>query len=105
MDRSGSSVGKQHINIDHPLNILRNSPHYTSDPHFRRRADMRIAREQKFAGGRLFNLDIEITTICNLACRTCYNVSTKPQIMTVEQFSRILADARQLVECLEMDGL
>lgn len=44
MDRSGSSVGKQHINIDHPLNILRNSPHYTSDPHFRRRADMRIAR-------------------------------------------------------------
>ncbi|WP_144050588.1 radical SAM/SPASM domain-containing protein [Thermoclostridium stercorarium] len=48
---------------------------------------------------------MEITTICNLACRTCYNVSTKPQIMTVEQFSRILADARQLVECLEMDGL
>lgn len=66
---------------------------------------MRLAREQKFATLRLFNLDIEVTTVCNLACRTCYNLPAQTQIMRVEEFSHILADARQLVGRLGMDGL
>ena len=89
----------------HPLAILRSSPLYSSDPHFRRRVDMRLDREQKFASLRLFNLDIEVTTACNLACRTCYNVPSRTQTMTPQEFSHILENGYRLVEHLGMDGL
>jgi radical SAM protein with 4Fe4S-binding SPASM domain len=90
---------------DHPLEILRNSPFYASDPAVRRRVDSRLAREKKFARKRLFNLDVEVTTSCNLACKTCYVPFLKKMAMTGEEFHRVLEAGRELVADLQMDGL
>jgi len=85
--------------------IFRDSPLYGSDQRFRRRVDLRLAREQKFVSMRLFNLDIEVTNLCNLACRTCYNPPTQKQTMSVKQFGHILVQAHELINHLHWDGL
>ena len=89
----------------HPLSAWKDLERYNVDSEFRRRVDMRIDREEKFSGQRLFNLDIEVTNDCNLSCKTCYNPRVKDSLMTVDEFCYALERGNDLVQHLGMDGI
>lgn len=78
---------------------------YRDDPAVRHRVDLRIARDNTFEGYKLFNLDVEITSVCNLRCRTCYNPFIKNITMSVEQFGEVIKKGNNLAKQLNLDGL
>lgn len=85
---------------------LRKSPLYETDETFRSRVDRLSKREQIVSSGSLFNFDIEITTECNLRCKTCYMSAPEEKLsLTFEQFDTIMGKTRELVAFLKADGI
>lgn len=85
--------------------VLKTTQLYQTDPDVRRRVDLRIAKDRVFEDKRLFNLDIEITTDCNLKCRTCYNPYLKHSSLSLKQFEEIIQKGKNLANFLNLDGL
>lgn len=88
------------------LDLLKGSPLYQTDEMFKSRVDRAVRREAIFSKYSLFNFDIEITTDCNLQCRTCYlTAPEKVGHLTLDQYETAMSRAAKLVDHLNLDGI
>lgn len=88
------------------LDQLQESPLYTADEAFRRRVDFRLKRERIFQNCSLFNFDVEITTDCNLRCKTCYMAAPEKKLnLTLDQFKLIMQSASEFTDHMGIDGI
>lgn len=87
------------------LNHLLRSPLYKTDETFRKRVDRAAKRESIFKDNSLFNFDIEITTECNLHCKTCYMSAPKKGLsLTINQYAQIMHKTNEFLGQLNIDG-
>lgn len=88
------------------LDHLTKSPLYETDETFRKRVDRAMKREEIFKDSSLFNFDIEITTDCNLHCKTCYMSAPKQERLTFtfDQFVLIMQKTNELIDHLNVEG-
>ena len=85
--------------------LLKSTELYKNDPEVKHRVDLRTIRDNTVENIKLFNLDIELTTICNLRCKTCYNPFLQQKALSVKDFLYILEQGSALAKHLRLDGL